>query len=376
MPDIPEQEVQPPERIEELPPTLTSSQGAYAQPNRRSRDSSSRQQRIPCPSYNVGVEAKELRAALLAMAPRAHTNSRDSLSEYTDVPTPLSQSQSSYVPSMRHSLRSGFSRPTDERGVADTGRLVDLPGTSTGQSQRLSREAVSQRLVGSSRECTEEPPILIERHLATHTAENDVADKVWCPSPWGQLCTDLNGQGGKQAVDVNVVRDHGEYERGGGISSIGTTSLAPTAPATPSVSSASSFRESGFQVLLGKDIHLDSFGQHMLFSDLKACKRLCKNRGYGAFVISGGRVFFKQQSVQQCQEYLVDRKGCTAYLNATANIGIRERHRSGKEDLPKQTEGEVPYQKDGTVSNTGVVHCPIFCDPRSLQLPVRLCPIA
>jgi len=301
---------------------------------------------------SAGVEAKELRAALLAMAPRTTTTSRSSISDYTDVPTPLSQSQSSYVPSLRPSLRRGGSRPIGERGAADmrteqARRPVDLPGTSTGQNRRLSAAgSASQRLAAaSSREFSEEPT-LIERHLESTTEDG----KVWCPSPWRQLCNDVTAEGCKQELDVHVIR------------STGTTSLVPTAAPTPSVSSASSFRESGFQVLLGKDIHLDSFGQHMLFSDLKACKKLCKNRGYGAFVISGDRVFFKQQSVQQCQEYLVDRQGCTAYLNATAahKIGMGERHRSGKEDLPTQPMGEVPYQKDGAVSNTSIVHCPIF----------------
>lgn len=231
---------------------------------------------------------------------------------------------------------------------------MDLPGTSTGQRRGLPAvTSVSQRLASSSPEFSEEPQ-LVEGRVAPGVMEHGDASKVWCPSPWGQLCNDLpinghSGKSGKREVDVNVMR------------ATGNTSLLPTAAPSPSVSSVASFRESGFQVLLEKDIHLDSFGQHMLFSDLKTCKRLCKNRGYGAFVISNGRVFFKQQPAQQCQEYLVDQQGCTAYINASHNISISQRHRLGK-DFPTAThsEREIPYQKDGAGATTSIVHCPVF----------------
>jgi len=71
----------------------------------------------------------------------------------------------------------------------------------------------------------------------------------------------------------------------------------------------------GFEVMMGKNVGLDSSGHQMLVSNIQECKRLCRFRGYGAFVISGGRAFFKKQDVTQCLERLVDQPGCTVYLD-------------------------------------------------------------
>jgi len=77
----------------------------------------------------------------------------------------------------------------------------------------------------------------------------------------------------------------------------------------------------GFEEMPGKDIRLDSLGHQMLASDLRACKRLCRFRGYGAFVVCNGRAFFKHQPAKQCLEFLVDHQGCTVYLDALGGIG-------------------------------------------------------
>jgi len=77
----------------------------------------------------------------------------------------------------------------------------------------------------------------------------------------------------------------------------------------------------GFEEMPGKDIRLDSLGHQMLVSDLRACKRLCRFRGYGAFVVYNGRAFFKHQPAKQCLEFLVDHQGCTVYLDALGGIG-------------------------------------------------------
>lgn len=333
-----------PGMLEEQPSTLMSSHRAKAQPNRRSWEGGVRSLVSTVPSG--GVEPKALREALLAMAPRSKTASRSSLSEYTDVQTPLSQS--SYVPSLRHSHAHAGPKPGGERTAADvrlehTRLPEEYKSTSTGQRRGLPAVAsVAERRASSLPQFSEEQ----HSHDAPPVLENKNAPKVWCPS-FGQLCNDINSESGKRDIQVQEVNS----------TSGASMSWLPTAAPSPD-SSVASFRESGFQVLLGKDIHLDSFGQHMLFSDLKSCKRLCKSRGYGAFVISGGRVFFKQQPAEECQEYLVNRQGCTAYLNAT-NSRIGEMYKSGKKE-PMQVEGEVQNHKDASSLNTAIVQCPVF----------------
>lgn len=80
----------------------------------------------------------------------------------------------------------------------------------------------------------------------------------------------------------------------------------------------------GFEEMPDKDIKLDSLGHQMNVADLldlRACKRLCRFRGYGAFVVYDGRAFFKHQSAKQCLEFLVDLQGCTVYLDALGGTG-------------------------------------------------------
>jgi len=71
----------------------------------------------------------------------------------------------------------------------------------------------------------------------------------------------------------------------------------------------------GFEVLQEKDAFAGKNAHQMPASDLEACKRLCIDRSYGAFVVYRGTAYFRQQAAQQCRCNLTAAPGSCLYLS-------------------------------------------------------------
>jgi len=72
----------------------------------------------------------------------------------------------------------------------------------------------------------------------------------------------------------------------------------------------------GFDVLKGHDTLPGKSAYQMPSWDLAACKRLCRQRGYGGFVVTKGKAHFRQATAEQCRAGLVRNPASTTYIAA------------------------------------------------------------
>ncbi len=64
----------------------------------------------------------------------------------------------------------------------------------------------------------------------------------------------------------------------------------------------------------GKDCFPNDHAHTMVATHLDACKRVCIDRGYGAFVVVAGVAHFKKEAAGNCRAGLVDRPDSQVYL--------------------------------------------------------------
>mmetsp|Transcript_5716 Transcript_5716/g.17680 ORF Transcript_5716/g.17680 Transcript_5716/m.17680 type:complete len:1069 (+) Transcript_5716:62-3268(+) len=133
------------------------------------------------------------------------------------------------------------------------------------------------------------------------------------PVPTTELGIDTTGDG---RVDTYIkVRD----SDGNGI-----PDALEQAPAAPEIINA----DDGFTVLLGSDVFPGSNAETLEASDLAECKRLCRERGYGAFVVYNKQAFFRRETPAQCLA------AATACLGSTVFINTGEKVKSVSEEKP------------------------------------------
>eukprot|EP00930_Biecheleria_cincta_P021592 TRINITY_DN15961_c0_g1_i3.p1 TRINITY_DN15961_c0_g1~~TRINITY_DN15961_c0_g1_i3.p1 ORF type:complete len:395 (-),score=107.77 TRINITY_DN15961_c0_g1_i3:91-1275(-) len=81
--------------------------------------------------------------------------------------------------------------------------------------------------------------------------------------------------------------------------------------------------DDGFIMVKGKDTFPGEDALSMNVTDLDNLKKLCgdppggQGSPYGALVVRQGKAYFRQQSVSQCRENMVDDPGAVTYLNST-----------------------------------------------------------
>jgi len=71
----------------------------------------------------------------------------------------------------------------------------------------------------------------------------------------------------------------------------------------------------GFKILLGRDASLGKDDGCMEASDLLAVKQECRARGCSAFVVYSGKATFWRQPAAEFLAGLIDRPGCTAFID-------------------------------------------------------------
>lgn len=75
----------------------------------------------------------------------------------------------------------------------------------------------------------------------------------------------------------------------------------------------------GFQMFVGRDTFPGSDAHSMDASNLAACKRHCRQRGFGAFVVYNNTAHFRQQSPEECRAKLSESLGSTVFVNVGNN---------------------------------------------------------
>jgi len=110
----------------------------------------------------------------------------------------------------------------------------------------------------------------------------------------------------------------------------GEAVLEPTATLvnTSTVDSAvfAGIDSDGFEVWPGKVTFIGCDVHVMSAVDIAACKRLCMERHYGAFVVSDQKAYFRWESAEKCREYLVGDPRSITYISPGAARPIPKMH--------------------------------------------------
>lgn len=73
--------------------------------------------------------------------------------------------------------------------------------------------------------------------------------------------------------------------------------------------------EGGFLRMHGRDAFPGKDADEMPAADLAACRRLCIERGYGAFTVWGGTAYFRKQAPKECCKKLCDVNHASIFIN-------------------------------------------------------------
>eukprot|EP00406_Dinophysis_acuminata_P068799 CAMPEP_0179291234 /NCGR_PEP_ID=MMETSP0797-20121207/42232_1 /TAXON_ID=47934 /ORGANISM="Dinophysis acuminata, Strain DAEP01" /LENGTH=646 /DNA_ID=CAMNT_0021000303 /DNA_START=5 /DNA_END=1945 /DNA_ORIENTATION=- len=87
--------------------------------------------------------------------------------------------------------------------------------------------------------------------------------------------------------------------------------------AVPPEVRASQFQDGDFDVYRGKDVFPGTNIHMMPAHDMEACKRVCRERGYGAFVLLPdpiGKAYFRTESAEVCHKEMVNHPFALLYL--------------------------------------------------------------
>mmetsp|Transcript_114735 Transcript_114735/g.365928 ORF Transcript_114735/g.365928 Transcript_114735/m.365928 type:complete len:376 (-) Transcript_114735:186-1313(-) len=120
--------------------------------------------------------------------------------------------------------------------------------------------------------------------------------------------------------------------------------------AAPSSSTPDSSAESGsFAEHPGKDAFHGQDAEQMPASDLAACKRRCRECGYGAFVLWRGTAYFRSRSPDDCTAALSDSVECTTYIDQTR--------------APEAAAGSASPAPPGVATQAAEPQEPVVCHP-------------
>lgn len=112
------------------------------------------------------------------------------------------------------------------------------------------------------------------------------------------------------------------------------------------------YEEAGFTVYGGMDAFAHKNVHTMAATDLDACRKLCQDRGYGAFVVWNGQAFFRGEPARMIKDNMKRAGGTTLHMNLEAEQQRKARLKAeGREDpvAPKKkppAERPSPRQQE------------------------------
>lgn len=95
----------------------------------------------------------------------------------------------------------------------------------------------------------------------------------------------------------------------------------------------------GFRILLNRDAAPGMEAAFFMGAvDLASCKKVCREHGYGAFVVYKGQAFFRREAAGHCLAGLVERPGCTAFVDLGGRTAAAVEQQQELFLLPKKEE--------------------------------------
>jgi len=109
---------------------------------------------------------------------------------------------------------------------------------------------------------------------------------------------------------------------------------------------AKPYEEEGFMVYGGQDAFANKNAHTMPAMDIAACRKVCQERGYGAFTVWSNQAYFRSEGAAEIKEGMKRAGGTTMYVNLEPESQRKARLKARQEEERRQEQDKQRQERD------------------------------